>query len=223
MENARPMQFKSYPSRGSSDLLHSARIWEVARATSAAPSFFDPIQIGPFGEGFSDGGTGANNPVHTVWNEAQHAFVPEGQILEGNLKCLVSIGTGKPSLQAFGNKLQTVAHTLIKMATDTQNTADSFYSAHRELGLRGHYFRFNVDQGLEGIGLEDAAQAATIMAATRNYLDSTELQRQMQECGKKLKAGRRGCRAPNPSSPRVDLPQSHSRGRPPLRPSCHLG
>ena len=130
MENARPMQFKSYPSRSSSDLLDSCQIWEVARATSATPSFFDPIKIGRFGKGFTDGGTGAHNPVQAVWSEARHTFLREEQMLEGNLKCLVSIGTGKPSLRAFSGNLQTVAHTLIRMAADTQNTANSFQSAH---------------------------------------------------------------------------------------------
>ena len=221
MENARPMQFKSYPSRSSSDLLHSARIWEVARATSAAPSFFDPVQIGRFGEGFSDGGTGANNPVQTVWNEAQRIFLREGQMLEDNLKCLVSIGTGKPSLKAFGNNLQTVAHTLIRMATDTQNTANTFSSAHPQLGPRRQYYRFNVDQGLEGIGLENAAQAATIMAATRNYLESTELERQMQNCGERLRG--RGRRAQNAPSPRVNsLRNQGNRSRSAPRLSCRV-
>ena len=58
------MQFRSYQStRGSSDLLRKTKIWEAARATSAAPSFFDSIKIGEYGEEFTDGGTGANNPV----------------------------------------------------------------------------------------------------------------------------------------------------------------
>lgn len=206
MENARPMQFKSYPSGSSSDFLESARIWQVARATSAAPSFFDPVQIGRFGEGFSDGGTGANNPVQKVWTEARHTFLREGQLLEGNLKCLVSIGTGKPSIKPFGKKLQSVGQTLIRIATDTQNTADAFRSAHLELEEDRQYFRFNIEHGLENVGLEDAAQANTIMAATRYYLDSPELKRQMQVCGRRLVSGRRRRKIPNPSGPRPPIP-----------------
>lgn len=183
--------------------LGAPRIWEVARATSAPPSFFDPIQIGRFGEGFSDGGTGANNPVQMVWKEAQDTFLPRGQLLEGNLKCLVSIGTGKPSLEAFGNKLQTVAHTLIRMATDTENTAIQFSNTHQTLRSSGQYYRFNVDRGLEHIGLEDASKANTIMAATRNYLESAELKEQMRRCGRELKAGRRGRGAQRVRMPRV--------------------
>ena len=196
MENARPIQFKSYPSR-SSDLLHSARIWEVARATSATPLFFDPIKIGLFDKGFTGGQTDTDNPIQMVWNEAHHVFLREGQMLEGNLKCLVSIGTGKPSLKAFSGNLQSVAHTLIRMASDTQNIANSFQYAHGELVPNHQYFRFDVDQGLEGIGLEHAARAAEIMAATRNYLQSVELGSQMHACAGRLKAGRRGRRPQN--------------------------
>jgi hypothetical protein len=36
-------------------------IWKVARATSAAPKYFDPITIGE--RMFRDGAIGANNPV----------------------------------------------------------------------------------------------------------------------------------------------------------------
>lgn len=214
MENARPMQFKSYQSGTASDLLETARIWQVARATSAAPSFFDPVQIGHFGEGFSDGGTGTNNPVQKIWTEARHTFLRENQLLEGNLKCLVSIGTGKPALKPFGKKLQTVGHTLIRIATDTERTAEAFRNAHWELEEGRQYFRFNVEQGLENIGLEDAAQANTIMAATRHYLDSSGLQRQMQECGRRLVSGSRRRRiqnAPRAPTPTPTPPKKSSR------------
>ena len=52
-------------------MYHKTRIWEAARATSAASSFFDPIKIGQFGEEFVDGAVGANNPVAQLWNEAK--------------------------------------------------------------------------------------------------------------------------------------------------------
>lgn len=66
------MQFTSYKSHSDADLLETTKIWEAARATSAAPSFFDPIKIGGFGEAFGDEGTGANNPVRILWNQAQY-------------------------------------------------------------------------------------------------------------------------------------------------------
>ena len=60
----------SYRSRGSSGLSEELRIWEAARATSAASSFFEPIKVGRNRQTFIDGATGANNPVRQLWNEA---------------------------------------------------------------------------------------------------------------------------------------------------------
>jgi Patatin-like phospholipase len=180
------MQFRSYrSSRGSSDLLQKTKIWEAARATSAAPSFFDSIKIGDYGEEFADGGTGANNPVRTLWIEAKNNLLRPGESLEENLKCLVSIGTGVPSIKPFGNSLLEVAQTLKSIATETEATAESFHRDHSELDENGQYFRFNVTKGLEDIGLEEGAKKNTIIAATRSYLESQAVGRQMSLCGKR--------------------------------------
>jgi len=48
-------------------MLNKVKIWEAARATSAATSFFNPITIGT--ESFVDGATGANNPINELWTE----------------------------------------------------------------------------------------------------------------------------------------------------------
>ncbi len=64
----------------------SARIWEAARATSAAPTFFEPITIN--GVKYGDGGTGWNNPTAEAIAEA-HRKWPGRRI-----GCLLSLGTG---------------------------------------------------------------------------------------------------------------------------------
>ena len=79
--------------------MNSVKIWEACRATAAASSFFDLIAIGRYKEEFVDGATGANNPVMELWNQAQLMWGPEP--LEGKVQCLVSVGTGVPSLKAF--------------------------------------------------------------------------------------------------------------------------
>lgn len=178
------MTFSTYPPRGSSHLYSTARIWEAARATSAASSFFDPIPIGPFGEVFVDGATGANNPIRQLWNEAK--FVWEDNPLEANIKCIVSIGTGMPSLTAFGGNLVDVGQTLLQIATETEKTAESFHREHSELAIENRYFRFNVLHGLENVGLEDAAQLKKIMAATGRYVASEAVHRQIRLCGERL-------------------------------------
>jgi hypothetical protein len=183
-EIADSVLFTSYPSRGSSDLYNYTRIWEAARATSAASSFFDPIKIGKFEEEFVNGAVGVNNPVAHLWIEAKGVWNDEA--LEGNIKCLVSIGTGIPSLKPYGDSLLEIGKTLKAVATETEMTAESFHRAHSDLDDGNRYFRFNVAHGLEDIGLEDAAQKNRIMAATTRYVALESVMKQMKLCGNNL-------------------------------------
>jgi predicted acylesterase/phospholipase RssA len=178
----------SYKSRrGNSDLLNSVKIWEACRATSAASSFFDPVAIGRFQEEFVDGGTGANNPIAQVWNEAQLIWGPEP--LEGKVQCLVSIGTGVPSLKPFQDDILNIGKTLIAIATETEQTAEQFRRDKSYLDSSGRYYRFNVMRGLETIGLEESTKKTEIAAATRRYVQSQEILMQMQACANNI-AGR---------------------------------
>ena len=173
-------------SRGSGDRLRVTKIWEAARATSAASSFFDPIRIniGAVGEEFVDGATGANNPIQEVWNEAKDMWDPEP--LESNLKCIVSIGTGVPSVEPFRTGLFEIGNTLVRMSTETEKTAELFQRTHSDLDDSGRYFRFNVRNGLEKIGLEDSSQKDTIVAVTQRYVESQDTFKLMKRCASTL-------------------------------------
>jgi predicted acylesterase/phospholipase RssA len=168
--------------RGGSDRLRVTKIWEAARATSAASSFFDPIyiSIGAVGEEFVDGATGANNPVQELWNEAKDLWDPEP--LESNLKCIVSIGTGVPSVEPFGTGLLDIGSTLLRISTETEKTAELFQRTHSSLDDSCRSFRFNVRNGLEKIGLEDASQKDRIMAVTQRYVESQDAFKMMRRC-----------------------------------------
>ncbi|KAF1352908.1 hypothetical protein EJ07DRAFT_158921 [Lizonia empirigonia] len=109
-----------------------------------------------FGEEFVDEATDANNPVREVWDQAQLMWGPEP--LEGRFKCLVSIGTGMPSLKPFKDDVLHISDTLIAMATETEQTAERFRRERQLLDSTGRYYRFNVMRGLEDIGLEEAAK-----------------------------------------------------------------
>ena len=171
----------SYKSaRGSGDLLNSVTIWEACRATSAASSFFDSIAVGRYGEEFVDGATGANNPVWEVWNQAQLVWGP--QPVEDRVKCLVSIGTGIPSLKPFRDDLFHIGETLIAIATETEQTAEKFRRDKTHLDNIGRYYRFNVARGLEEIGLEESKKRKDIAAATRRYVGLQDVLKQMQAC-----------------------------------------
>jgi predicted acylesterase/phospholipase RssA len=85
-----------------------ACIWQVGRATSAAPTFFLPIEIGDVLYG--DGGTGWNNPTKEAVLEA-HSIWPKRPI-----GILVSIGTGLEEalqLKDKATKLPDLAHMLL--------------------------------------------------------------------------------------------------------------
>lgn len=67
---------------------------EVARATSAAPTYFEPIQlkVGALGNrAFIDGGVHSNNPAMCAYVEARKIHPEENDFL------VVSLGTGEPT------------------------------------------------------------------------------------------------------------------------------
>ena len=179
---------RSYRSpRGSDDLWNNVKIWEACRATAAASTFFDPIAIGRYEEEFLDGGTGANNPVWKVWNQAQLIWGPEP--LESKVKCFVSIGTGAPTLKPFQDNLLRIGSTFIELATETEQTAEKFRRDKTYLDNTQRYYRFNVFHGLEDIGLEESKKKKEIAAATRRYIESQAVFYQIQVCANKI-AGR---------------------------------
>jgi predicted acylesterase/phospholipase RssA len=174
------------PRSDNSDLLNSTTIWQACRATSAATSFFDPIAVGPFQEEFVDGALGENNPVYRLWNQAQDLW---GGQLRSSLKCLVSVGTGVPALNPLPDDVLGVWATVKGIVTETEKTAQRFHRDKSDLDDDGRYYRFNVDRGLEEIGLEESRKKKEIAAATRRYLDSQAVFKQVKACANSI-AGR---------------------------------
>jgi len=162
--------FSNYPiQRRSRDLYNAVKIWEAARATSAATTFFEPIKI--LHEEFVDGAFGANNPIDEVWTEAGDIWTRNtGETLEDNISCFVSIGTGIPAFGKVDESLVGMVQTLKAIATNCESAAERFQRHHP--ALDGRFFRFNVPRGLETIGLEEISKTGDLIAATRQYLES---------------------------------------------------
>jgi predicted acylesterase/phospholipase RssA len=179
---------RSYPpTRGTTDLYHSVKIWEAGRATTAASTFFEPIAVGSVGQEFLDGGTGANNPVHQLWNEAADTYCEGSRTrLLQNVRTVVSIGTGIPDLKDFGDDPLTVGKTLLEMSTETQTTANEFHRNNSDLDDDGRYYRFNVGRGLAGIGLEEANEAKRIKDLTDAYLVEQSTYSSIKKCARTL-------------------------------------
>jgi len=59
--NRGPVFLRSYQNKQEMSLIPDIKIWQAARATSAAPAYFAPITVGNYT--LVDGGMGANNPL----------------------------------------------------------------------------------------------------------------------------------------------------------------
>jgi hypothetical protein len=187
-----PVLLTSYRrDRGSSELYDNATIWETVRATSAASTFFDPISIGPRKQGFVDGATGANNPIRQLWIDAREIWKSER--LEDNIGCIVSIGTGVPSVKKFGKDAIDVFNTLKRIAVETEKAAREFHQEHTDLDDSDRYFRFNVPDRLTDIGLEEISEISTIVDATQYYLEGEVVYKLLRKCAKAL--GVRKCKS----------------------------
>lgn len=170
-----PVRLRSYETADSVDTLSGSgcTIWQAARATSAAATFFDPMKIGS--QLYVDGGTGYNNTVEVVLDEAKSIW----SNAPSRIQCLVSIGTGVPDPADFGYNLKQVLATLKKIATETEITEQRFVKGHFQLGIGGCYFRFNVDKGLGGVGLDEHKRKDKIEAASELYLNDHRVREQI--------------------------------------------
>ncbi|RAL64837.1 hypothetical protein DID88_001433 [Monilinia fructigena] len=168
-------------------------IWKVARATTAAPTYFKPIQLER--ERFIDGGFGgfSNNPTSRTFAEIEQMHG------KGAVTLTLSIGTGRPT------KVQPIAKhksgfvryilQLIKYTTATTTDSENTHERVRELlAAQGcPYERFNVDGGLGDINLgewrirgKENITLKKIRDQTRAYLEQSDVQTQMERMAKML-------------------------------------
>ncbi|KUJ52095.1 patatin-like phospholipase family protein [Chryseobacterium sp. JAH] len=113
IENRRAKLFNSWNAVLSTDNFY---VRDICRATSAAPTYFSPVQIkSMYGQVFSliDGGMYANNPALCAYAEARK--IPFAEVLKNHQKAnhptvndmiIVSIGTGIESKSYSFKKLQ---------------------------------------------------------------------------------------------------------------------
>lgn len=174
----------NYPSLTSSHL-HPTTL-EAALATSAATTYFEPIHIN--GTYFLDGALGANNPCDVVELEASDLWCETTARLQPLIKCYISIGTGHPGYRHVSDRgIKYFFETLRKEATETVATTKNWESRWREGIEQGRCFRFNVEHGLENVGLEEHKQAGEVMSASRTYLDERGTIGMVRKCVENLR------------------------------------
>jgi hypothetical protein len=171
---------------------HNIPTWQVARATSAAPTYFKEMKIRTRTGTTThlDGGFGsANNPVlHAVREVNQMS----GNV-ENPIALTISIGTGMsrhPSPfdgNGFLGKWGAFFRFTTHIASDSEQTHLNMQGWHNTPSRRGRYHRFNVDSGLEDIKLGEWETAGTecitiekIESATTAYLQKPEVQSRLR-------------------------------------------
>jgi len=187
----------------------SACIWQVGRATSAAPTFFAPIEIDDVLYG--DGGTGWNNPAKEAIAEARNIW-PNRLI-----GIVISIGTGLEEPLQLKDK-STQLPKLVQTFLDNTSPKLAFQLAvaeytvqcltgcemvHREIAehpdqgiLDCNYFRLNVPQGMGTIGLAEWDKLRNMIALTNRYMEHGEMKEPKRKMANLLRYPQRVSRSP---------------------------
>ncbi|KIJ40903.1 hypothetical protein M422DRAFT_60526 [Sphaerobolus stellatus SS14] len=144
LSNAPPIHFRTFTNAKVEKSFADYKIWEAARATTAAPTYFPSINLG--GHEYVDGGLRCNNPVMNLLTEA--ALMYGGA---GPYACVLTIGTGVASnvaLPSSGNNVLTnlwgaakSGFSLFELSLKTGELQN--YFAGPMVGEKA-YFRFNV-------------------------------------------------------------------------------
>ncbi|KAF8330802.1 uncharacterized protein EI90DRAFT_3124019 [Cantharellus anzutake] len=192
------------------------RIWEAARATSAAPTIFEEVRVGR--HTFVDGGLGFNNPVQELVNEAFFLYGATRPI-----GCITSIGTGLGKnvplhpISVIGFKH--FVRGLVSVASGCERSHERMIANSLRLPPVGEqkYFRFNVGERVYSKWVEETVpdlfnnQLGTVIdkpeedhfkaghihldeyqrmhefaALSRKYMAETEQQKLLQRCAKRL-------------------------------------
>ena len=164
---SKPRRFRTYQVREHAS--PNCFIWQAARATTAAPTFFKPIDIG--NETIVDAGLGCNNPTDYVLKEALAVY---GQ--EAELSCLISIGTGHPGVIGLSkhDTLQrwlpiALAKKLGDIVTDCEQVTRVYEEKFN--AFLNCFFRFNVTHGAGEVSLEEWENMGKIETFTKTYLE----------------------------------------------------
>ena len=163
----------------------SATISQAALATSAAPSYFPPVEIGS--SCYIDGALRYNNPVNEVEAEARHLWCPDQVELKSLVKCFLSIGTGTPAKEAISDKaLKFMKSNLASLVTDTEATHQSFQDRWLRQLKEKRFFRFDVTQGLQSVDIADYQKRDMIRDLTDAYMNEGDQKIKLQDCAENL-------------------------------------
>ncbi|KEP48448.1 nephrocystin-3 protein [Rhizoctonia solani 123E] len=151
------------------------RITQAALATAVTMGYFKPITINDSGIGvtYIDGGMSGNNPT-------AHMLAEVGQIFpDRNISCVFSIGSGH--LRPISLKSKDLGLTI---AQDSERVAQEM--ARRFQYTADVYFRFNVDQGMQNIGVTNWEKMPEVVSHTQQYIKLFEVTSKLTQAAKAL-------------------------------------
>ena len=148
-------------------MAHDIPIWQVARATSAAPTYFKPPIID--GLEYVDGGFGANNPCVEIYEEVRKM----NNDSKKSASTILSIGTGKnnETRRFKGTGFQRYLNYLNfarKWASDSEQTHLAMLKAKKEINFK--YFRLNVEEGLDMMKLDEWRARGPVRTKLGEYI-----------------------------------------------------
>ncbi|CCO35944.1 Calcium-independent phospholipase A2-gamma [Rhizoctonia solani AG-1 IB] len=168
-----PIAFRSYPADGLEG--PACTIWETLCAAMAHPALFKPFTIdGPPKWSFTGADLGCNNPLRYVLTEVKKVHKHQ------HVATVLSLGTGHidtiqvPDTYWIRQSLPTAAIAAMRsIAANTEAVAQEI--ARQLSSTQGMYFRLNVDQGMQSVGIEKWEQMTEVAAHTRAYMGLVEI------------------------------------------------
>ena len=182
-QNSQYELLRSYQIEEPSQRNYKCFLWEAARATTAAPLFFDKITLSDSGAVFVDGAMRLNNPIYELVREAERINHP------ASIGCILSLGTGWSNPTSLEDpKLHNLVRACAKIALGAQEKAEEFLHDSRgtELWKAKKYFRFNVEQGVQDIKLNEWKESEKMDAMTTSYLSRKDKAEELQACARSL-------------------------------------
>ena len=172
---------------------------DAARATSAAPTFFDPVRI--MKKILVDGGYGeTNNPSQDAWVH----YTVFKEILETDRTRWVNIGTGTSTDQPLEYKrgwmdmllptyVRNVMHTirdLEKIATDSERTGKFMHEMSKMNKSKLDFHRFSATNGVHAIALDDYQMIDNkeLERLTKEYLIDPKVEEELRGLARFLAA-----------------------------------
>ncbi|KAG6899013.1 hypothetical protein C0995_007390 [Termitomyces sp. Mi166 len=154
---------------------YDCTVVQAARATTAAPELFKPVSITSSGlsETFVGAGLGHSNPTSLVLEEAVMVFG-----LSQTVACLVNIGAGHPGHVSW-NSSKFFRQKLVDLLNQIATNCETLIENQCCTRMPGVFYRLNVDQGLQKMGLDDWNRQGKIQTHSLAYLQKFKVAQEL--------------------------------------------